>query len=56
MLSATTVKVVDYSTAGILVLTYDVPGNLKSRHRSSGNSFVPDIQANESYCKNEPYV
>ena len=41
---------IDDATADNLVLGYDELGNLKFRHRSSGNPLNPTMQTNESYC------
>ena len=40
----------DYSTSDHLILEYDVLGNLKSRHRTSGNPLTPVVEAKERYC------
>lgn len=48
--SALSMSGIDEATADNLVLGYDELGNLKFRHRSSGNPLNPSMQTNESYC------
>jgi hypothetical protein len=48
--SALSMNGVVSATADNLVLGYDELGNLKSRHRSSGDPYFPSMQTNESYC------